>query len=171
MVTTSRTIGSRTAHVAALLFSFLAGMALLGAGATSATAEIKMRRDTMTLHTARGTHRIEIEVAESEPEKAHGLMFRQSLGDNAGMLFPYSPPQEITMWMRNTFIPLDMIFIRADGTVLRVEAHTEPHSERIIPSRGDATGVLEMKAGSAERLGLKPGDRVEHPHFKAAAKR
>jgi uncharacterized protein len=140
-------------------------------GATSARAEMKMRRDTLTLHTASGAHRIDIEVAESDREKAYGLMFRQSLGDNEGMLFPYPTAHEITMWMRNTFISLDMIFIRADGTVHRVASDTEPHSERIIASEGDVTGVLEMTAGSARRLGLEPGDRVEHKHFKGAAKR
>lgn len=140
-------------------------------GAASAQAEMKMRRDTLTLHTARGAHRIDIEVAESDREKAYGLMFRQSLGENEGMLFPYPTAHEITMWMRNTFISLDMIFIRADGIVHRIETDTEPHSERIIASKGDVTGVLEMKAGSARRLGLKPGDRVEHPHFKSPTKR
>jgi hypothetical protein len=145
----------------------LAGMM----AATSAQAEMKMRRDTLTLHTASGAHRIDIEVAESDREKAYGLMFRQSLGENEGMLFPYPTAHEITMWMRNTFISLDMIFIRADGIVHRVETDTEPHSERIIGSKGDVTGVLEMKAGSARRLGLKPGDRVEHPHFRSPAKR
>jgi uncharacterized protein len=140
-------------------------------GVVSAQAEMKMRRDTLTLHTASGAHRIDIEVAESDREKAYGLMFRQSLGENEGMLFPYPTAHEITMWMRNTFISLDMIFIRSDGIIHRIETDTEPHSERIIASGGDVTGVLEMKAGSARRLGLKPGDRVAHPHFRSTAKR
>ncbi|HWV80181.1 MAG TPA: DUF192 domain-containing protein [Hyphomicrobiaceae bacterium] len=130
-----------------------------------------MRRDTLILHTASGAHRINIEIAESEREKSYGLMFRRSLGDDEGMLFPYPTAHEITMWMRNTFIPLDMIFIRADGIVHRIETDTEPHSERIIASEGDVAGVLEMKAGSARRLGLKAGDRVEYAHFKGPAKR
>jgi uncharacterized membrane protein (UPF0127 family) len=139
-------------------------------GALNAQTEIKMRRDTLTLHTAGGAHRIDIEVAESDREKAYGLMFRQSLGDSEGMLFPYPTAHEITMWMRNTFISLDMIFIRADGIVHRIETDTEPHSERIVASEGDVTGVLEMKAGSARRLGLNVGDRVEYKHFKGGAK-
>ena len=155
----------------AVLFCLLM-VALVGMmGVESARAEMKMRRDTLILHTASGAHRIDIEVAESDQEKAYGLMFRRSLGDDQGMLFPYPTAHEITMWMRNTFIPLDMIFIRADGIVHRVETDTEPHSERIIGSQGDVTGVLEMKAGSARRLNIKPGDRVEHAHFKGAAKR
>ncbi len=155
----------------AVLFCLLIVMLVGMMGAMNAQAEIEMRRDTLTLHTASGAHRIAIEVAESDREKAHGLMFRQSLGDSEGMLFPYPTAHEITMWMRNTFISLDMIFIRADGIVHRVETDTEPHSERIIASEGDVTGVLEMKAGSARRLGIKPGDRVEYPHFKGTAKR
>ena len=97
-------------------------------------------------------------------------MFRTRLADNAGMLFFYDTPQEITMWMRNTYIPLDMVFIRADGTVHRIEARTEPLSETIISSRGDVTACLELAGGAAERLGLKPGDRVEHRFFQSAGK-
>jgi uncharacterized membrane protein (UPF0127 family) len=140
-------------------------------GGLTAQTEIKMRRDTLTLQTASGAHRIDIEVAESDREKAHGLMFRQSLGDSEGMLFPYATAHEITMWMRNTFISLDMIFIRGDGIVHRIATDTEPHSENIVASQGNVTAVLEMKAGSARRLNIKPGDRVEHAHFKGASKR
>jgi uncharacterized membrane protein (UPF0127 family) len=129
-----------------------------------------MRRETLKLLTAQGTHVIDVEVTESAEEKAQGLMFRTRLDDKSGMLFFYETPQEITMWMRNTYIPLDMVFIRADGVVHRIEARTEPLSENIIASRGDVTACLELAGGAAERLGLKPGDRVEHRFFKPAAK-
>jgi uncharacterized membrane protein (UPF0127 family) len=160
----------RTAPRAVLFCLLIAAMVAM-MGALNAQTEIKMRRDTLILHTAGGAHRIDIEVAESDREQQHGLMFRQSLGDNEGMLFPYPNPREITMWMRNTYISLDMIFIRGDGIVHRIATDTEPFSENIIPSQGEATAVLEMKAGSARRLGLKAGDRVEYKHFKPAAKR
>lgn len=160
----------RTAPRAVLFCLLIAAMVAM-MGALNAQTEIKMRRDTLILHTAGGAHRIDIEVAESDREQQHGLMFRQSLGDNEGMLFPYPTPREITMWMRNTYISLDMIFIRGDGIVHRIATDTEPFSENIIPSQGEATAVLEMKAGSARRLGLKAGDRVEYKHFKPAAKR
>ncbi len=165
-----RVMEARTA-VTAVLFCLLIGVQVAMMSGPFAQSEIKMRRDTLTLHTATGAHRIDIEVAETDREQQYGLMFRMSLGDNEGMLFPYPSPREITMWMRNTFISLDMIFIRADGTVHRIAMDTEPHSENIIASQGDAAGVLEMKAGSARRLGLKPGDRVEYKHFKAPAKK
>lgn len=160
----------RTAPRAVLFCLLIAAMVAM-MGALNAQTEIKMRRDTLILYTAGGAHRIDIEVAESDREQQHGLMFRQSLGDNEGMLFPYPNPREITMWMRNTYISLDMIFIRGDGIVHRIATDTEPFSENIIPSQGEATAVLEMKAGSARRLGLKAGDRVEYKHFRPAAKR
>ena len=85
------------------------------------------------------------------------------------MLFPYQPAQEITMWMRNTYISLDMIFIRADGIVHRVATGTEPFSEAVIASNGDARAVLEIKAGVAAKIGLKAGDRVVYPLFGKSA--
>jgi hypothetical protein len=126
-----------------------------------------MRRETLVLQTAARKHTIDVEIAETSDEKAMGLMFRTSLADTQGMLFPYPSPQELTMWMRNTYIPLDMVFIRADGVVHRIEARTEPLSERVIASQGSVTAVLELAGGAAERLGLKPGDVVVHRHFKA----
>jgi uncharacterized membrane protein (UPF0127 family) len=124
-----------------------------------------MRRDTLVLVTAAGEKTIDIEVADTPEQKSLGLMFRTSLADHAGMLFPYSPPQEIAMWMKNTFISLDMVFIRADGIVHRIAVRTEPLSERTIASNGPVSGVLELAGGAAERLGLKVGDRVRHAHF------
>ena len=124
-----------------------------------------MRRETLKLHTAATVHVINVEIADTPQEKAQGLMFRTSLADDQGMLFFYDTPQEITMWMRNTYIPLDMVFIRADGVVHRIEARTEPLSEAIIGSRGDVSACLELAGGAAERLGLKAGDKVEHRFF------
>ena len=143
-------------------------LALLAAGLMQSAQA--MRQETLKLITARGTHVIDVEVTETPAEKAQGLMFRTRLADSAGMLFFYETPQEITMWMRNTYIPLDMVFIRADGVVHRIEARTEPLSENIVASRGDVTACLELAGGAAERLGLKPGDRVEHGFFKPGKK-
>jgi uncharacterized membrane protein (UPF0127 family) len=125
-----------------------------------------MRRETLKLLTAQGEHVIQVEITETPQEKAQGLMFRTALADTSGMLFFYDQPDEITMWMRNTYIPLDMVFIRSDGIVHRIEARTEPLSETIISSRGAVSACLELAGGAAERLGLKPGDRVEHALFK-----
>jgi uncharacterized protein len=90
-------------------------------------------------------------------------MFRRSMPRDHGMIFLYDPPRRATMWMRNTVIPLDMIFITEEGTVLRIEAHTEPFSTTVIDAGGIAEAVLELNAGEAARIGLKPGDRVVFP--------
>jgi uncharacterized membrane protein (UPF0127 family) len=134
-------------------------------GAGQAAAE-----DHLELITAAGARTIDIEVAATPEQQALGLMFRTSLADTKGMLFPYGAPRELTMWMKNTYIPLDMVFIRADGTVHRIEVKAEPLSERVISSGGPVTAVLELAGGAAERLGLKPGDQVRHPHFQVPAR-
>ena len=126
-----------------------------------------MRHETLTLVTASGERKIDIEVARSMDEQARGLMFRTALPDTSGMLFPYDPPRELTMWMKNTYIPLDMVFIRADGVIHRIEVRTEPLSEAVISSGGPMAAVLELAGGAAERLGLKPGDRAIYPPQKA----
>ncbi|MGE0768444.1 MAG: DUF192 domain-containing protein [Hyphomicrobiaceae bacterium] len=159
----SSTFFHRAAIVAALFL--FAHLALAFTGAVSLRAE--MRTDVIKLITASGTHTFHIEVAETPAEKARGLMFRRTLADDAGMLFPYAPPQEATMWMRNTYISLDMVFIRQDGIVHRVEAHTEPFSEKVIASNGDVAAVLELKAGMARQIQLKAGDKVIHKLFGA----
>lgn len=122
----------------------------------------------LTIVTASDTHKLTVEVARTEAEKARGLMFRTSLPQGTGMLFPYSQSQEITMWMKNTYISLDMVFIRQDGTIHRIARSTEPMSEDIIASRGKVTAVLEIAAGEADRLGLAPGNKVSHPALGSA---
>jgi uncharacterized membrane protein (UPF0127 family) len=119
----------------------------------------------LELITATGVHALDVEIAATPEKQALGLMFRTHLADDKGMLFPHPEPRELSMWMRNTYIPLDMVFIRADGTVHRIEARTEPFSERIISSEGPVSAVLEIAGGAAQRLGLKPGDKVVHPTF------
>ncbi len=159
---------SGAAKSAALLL-FLLGTA----GAVTLALEPRhdaAKLETLDLVTASGVHGISIEVADTPEKQALGLMFRTSLADNAGMLFPHAAPSELTMWMRNTYIPLDMVFIRADGTVHRIEAKTEPLSERIITSGGPVIAVLELAGGAAERMGLKPGDKVRHPLFDAGSR-
>lgn len=132
------------------------------------TAHARMAVEPLTIQPAGGgePRRFQVEVARTDQEKSVGLMFRTKLADDAGMLFAYGPPQTITMWMRNTYIPLDMLFIQADGTIARIEVNTEPLSERIIDSGMPVSAVLELAGGAAERLGIKAGDKVSHPIFK-----
>jgi uncharacterized membrane protein (UPF0127 family) len=115
--------------------------------------------------TKSGVQVFSIEVMKTDEERAKGLMFRKELPEGRGMLFDFTPEQNVSMWMKNTLIPLDMIFIQADGRILRIAENTEVQSEKIIPSGGPVRGVLEVIAGTAKKLGIKPGDRVGHPLF------
>jgi uncharacterized membrane protein (UPF0127 family) len=119
----------------------------------------------LEIATKSGVRVFSVEMATTEEEKTTGLMYRKELPDGKGMLFDFSPEQQISMWMKNTYIPLDMIFIRADGRILRIAENTEPLSTRIISSGGLAKGVLEVIAGTAQKYGIQPGDRVAHPLF------
>lgn len=132
-------------------------------------AHARMAVEPLTIVTASGgdARKFLVEVARTDQEKSVGLMFRTALADDAGMLFPYGPPQGVTMWMRNTYIPLDMLFIRADGTIARIEVNAEPLSESIIDSGEPVSAVLELAGGAAGRLGIKAGDKVNHSFFKA----
>ncbi len=119
----------------------------------------------LEIATKSGVRVFSVEMATTEEEKQTGLMYRKELADGKGMLFDFSPEQQISMWMKNTYISLDMIFIRADGRILRIAENTEPHSTKIISSGGLARGVLEVIAGTAQKYGIQPGDRVAHPLF------
>jgi uncharacterized membrane protein (UPF0127 family) len=130
-------------------------------------AQDAVRYESLELVTSTGTYKFEVEIAATPEQHMHGLMFRRSIGTRKGMLFIYDKPQYVSMWMRNTYISLDMIFIRADGRVHRVEASTEPLSERIIESGDRVNAILEVAGGTAAMLHLKPGDIVRHSHFKS----
>jgi uncharacterized membrane protein (UPF0127 family) len=119
----------------------------------------------LEIATKSGVRVFSVEMATTEEEKTTGLMYRKELPDGKGMLFDFSPEQQISMWMKNTYISLDMIFIRADGRILRIAENTEPLSTKIISSGGLAKGVLEVIAGTAQKYGIQPGDRVAHPLF------
>ena len=107
-----------------------------------------------------------VEVARDDATRAQGLMYRRSLSPDRGMLFDFKRVEPVSMWMQNTYVSLDMLFIRPDGTIARVAQNTEPLSTRTIPSGEPVLAVLEVVAGTAARLGIRAGDRVEHPLFK-----
>jgi len=114
----------------------------------------------LTIRSARGVHRFTVEVAETAEQQEAGLMFVRSLAPDRGMIFPYDPPRNVAFWMRNTLIPLDMLFIRADGTIARI-ATAKALDETPVWAGEDIAAVLEIRAGRAAELGIKPGDRVE----------
>ncbi len=112
-----------------------------------------------------GVHPFTVELATNDEERARGLMYRKELPEGRGMLFDFKTEQPAEFWMRNTYVSLDIIFIRGDGRILRIAENTEPLSERLIPSGGPIRGVLEVVAGTARKLGIAPGDKVAHPIF------
>ena len=107
-----------------------------------------------------------VEVMRTDADRSRGLMFRQSMPPDYGMLFDFERDQPVSMWMKNTFISLDMLFVFSDGRIHRIEARTEPESERVIPAGVPVRAVLELNANTAQRLGIKPGDRLRHPMFR-----
>lgn len=126
------------------------------------------RAETLTplvIETAGGSHRFQVEVAATPDERERGLMFRETLKPGHGMLFDYGAPTKIVMWMKNTLIPLDMIFVNAGSRVVNVYSDAVPGSLRPIRSAARARAVVEVAGGTVERLGVKAGDRVRHGIF------
>ena len=122
--------------------------------------------DRLVIHTATGDYGFNVEVVDTPEARAKGLMFRQSLAKDAGMLFDFRQEQQTAFWMQNTFIPLDMVFIAANGEVKTVHPNAIPHDTTSIPSQVPVQFVLEIPGGRSAEIGLKPGDRVEHPRMK-----
>jgi uncharacterized protein len=112
-----------------------------------------------------GKHVFGVEMAVTPEEQARGLMFRRELPDRQGMLFDFHREQPTSFWMKNTYVPLDMIFIRADGRILNIAENTVPLSEALVSSSGPVRAVLEVIAGTSKKLGIAAGDRVVHPIF------
>jgi uncharacterized membrane protein (UPF0127 family) len=112
-----------------------------------------------------GVHPFAVEVVSTEADRAKGLMYRKSLPEGQGMLFDFQTDQDVSFWMQNTYIPLDMIFIRGDGRIANIVENTEPMSTKMIPSRGPVRGVLEVIGGTTRKLGITAGDKVAHPIF------
>ena len=142
-----------------LLFALIA--LLVVAMPAVAQDDVTFETDTLTITSVEGqVHEFNIEVAKTGPQRGRGLMFREEMADDAGMLFIYSRPKVISMWMQNTILSLDMIFIDSGGKIVRIAENTVPYSTAIVGSGGLAQFVLEVKAGTAARLGLAPGDEV-----------
>jgi uncharacterized membrane protein (UPF0127 family) len=110
-------------------------------------------------------HKIDVWIADNEARRQRGLMFVDSMADDAGMLFIYPQPQDISMWMKNTHLSLDMLFVSANGRVHSIVANTKPMSLDTISSHGTVLAVIELKAGSAARMNIRPGAQVIHPAF------
>lgn len=121
----------------------------------------------LVLQTATGEYSFNVQVVDTPESRAQGLMFVTELADDAGMLFDFKEERPVSFWMRNTFIPLDMIFVGADGLVRNVHVNARPHDVTSIPSDGPVQYVLEIPGGRSVEIGLQPGDRMEHDRIVA----
>lgn len=122
-------------------------------------AQTGLRQTLLTIRSTTGIHHFTVEVAATAEQQERGLMFRRTLAGNRGMIFPYDPPQEVAFWMENTLIPLDIIFIRADGVIVRI-TKAKALDRTPLPAGEPIAAVLEIRGGRAAELGVKEGDVV-----------
>lgn len=153
----SRSLGRRF-----MLGIFLSGAAV---AARAQEADIQFKKSSLAIVSGGRDIKFDVELATNDAERSRGLMFRKQLGPYEGMLFDFYQEMPVSFWMKNTLIPLDMLFIAGDGTVKHIHANAVPLSTDAIPSGYPVRAVLEINGGSAALLGIKPGDKVKHPIF------
>jgi uncharacterized protein len=139
--------------------------ALLAAGALAQSTEINFKKSSLVVVTGGRDIKFDVELALNDAERSRGLMYREKLGPYDGMLFDFHQEAPVSFWMKNTLIPLDMLFIAGDGTIRHIHANAVPLSTDAIPSQFPVRAVLEINGGSARLLGIKPGDKVKHAIF------
>jgi uncharacterized membrane protein (UPF0127 family) len=143
----------------------VAVMLIAGAASGGAQAQATFDRTTLSIETAKGSHEFDIELALAPDQQSQGLMFRRELAVDAGMLFFHQRERVASMWMRNTFVPLDMLFVASDGKIVHIVERTVPQSLATISAGKPVRAVLEVNAGTVRRLAIKSGDRLIHPLF------
>jgi uncharacterized protein len=153
-------------HRRAYLLLLLSLPLVFGLASCARSDAPSFETDELVVVTAGGErHRFDIEIARTLEQQQRGLMFRTELARDYGMLFDFVLDRRASMWMQNTFVPLDMLFITEDGTIVQIEADNSPLSTRVISSDVPVRAVFEVLGGTAARLGIQPGDRVEHAIF------
>ncbi len=147
--------------LASVLFSllFLAGPSL------ASEEVVRLPVEQVVVTTDRGDIAFATELATNDDTRSRGLMFRRSMGEREAMLFHWPSPRVVTMWMRNTYLSLDMLFVTADGTVVHVQANTVPQSLDVLSAGREVTAVMEVVAGTAAQLGIRPGSKLKHRFF------
>lgn len=147
-------------------FLIAALAALLGPDAVAQQRAPNFPRGPLVIETAAGAkHNFSVELADNDERRSYGLMHRDAMPADHGMIFDFKADRGVAMWMRNTRIPLDMLFIARDGRVVNIRERAVPFDETSIPSDGPVRSVLELNGGAVSRLGIKPGDRVRHAIF------
>ncbi|MBV8800843.1 MAG: DUF192 domain-containing protein [Alphaproteobacteria bacterium] len=150
-------------------FLFALAATLAWPAAASNPQPLSLPHSQIVIDTPKGPVRLEVEVAADSASRMRGLMYRTHLAANSGMLFDFHRDDFCNFWMKNTVLPLDMIFIRADGTISSIAANTTPYSEKTISSTEPVRAVLEINGGRAAALGIRPGEKVHNPAFAASA--
>lgn len=146
--------------------TFVFTLLVATAAAAQSPTEVTFERSALVIVGEAERHSFDVELALTPEQRSRGLMFRRAMAPNAGMLFDFGKrTQRVSMWMKNTILPLDMLFLDAGGRIESIAERTVPQSLVAISSRGLVRGVLELNGGTVSRLGIKPGDRVEHPIF------
>ncbi|MFG5117569.1 DUF192 domain-containing protein [Methylorubrum sp. POS3] len=158
-------VPSKTVRILACLAALSAPLTVARAEAP-ATGTEQAKTEPLAILAQDGRRAFQVEVMRNDAQRAKGLMYRRSMPADHGMLFDFERPLPVNMWMKNTYIPLDMVFIRSDGSIARIAADTEPLSTQIIASGEPVLAVLELNAGTAAKLGIRAGDRIEHPLFR-----
>lgn len=155
--------GLSAALAAAVLFA--SAIVSITACAAPGKAQRALPTAPITIETQNGPVKLTVELAETWRQQQAGLMWRKTMAPDAGILFDFNPPQQVSFWMKNTVLPLDMVFIRADGTISSIAANTTPMSETPVPAAEPVRAVLEINAGRAAALGIQPDDRVRGAMF------
>ena len=151
------------------LVSLTLGFALLSSPAFAQTSKNDVvnfgEPKPLTIVSADGTHDFMVEEAKTLDQQARGMMFRESMDADAGMIFEFDEPKIATIWMKNTSIPLDILFVRSNGKILKIEHSHKPYTLRSASSEAVIAGVVELKGGESKARGIRPGDTVQHPFF------
>jgi len=144
----------------------LLSLAAIAAPAAAQAPAVRFDKTPLTIESEGKKHRFTVEIADNDERRTLGLMHRRQMAADAGMLFDFKRDGQVSMWMRNTVLPLDMLFVDRDGIVRKIHQRAVPFSETVISSDVPVRAVLELNGGTAARLGLKPGDKLDHPMFR-----
>ncbi|GAA0636722.1 DUF192 domain-containing protein [Brevundimonas lenta] len=159
-------MSNRRGFISGIVGGLAAAVLLAGcAGAGAPKDQNGNPMEPLTITTASGEHKFMVEIADDEAERQRGLMEREPLAADRGMLFEFPDVRERSFWMHNTPSPLDIIYIDPHGVIISIAKNAPPNSDALIPSNGAAMGVLELRAGRADEIGAKAGDKVRHPFF------